>query len=45
MEGLDGTHTIEQIISKADQIYNEKIDLYTLERDEPQNLYENLILK
>ena len=42
MEGLDGTHTIEQIISKADQIYNEKIDLYTLERDEPQNLYERV---
>ena len=42
MDSIDSNQTIEQIITHADKIYNDKIDLYTTERDEPENLYERV---
>lgn len=42
MKSISSASTYDQIVSEADKIYNEKINLYEIGSDNPENLFEEM---
>ena len=42
MQSVGSSYTFNEIIEAADKIYNEQIDLYSVERTVPENLFEEM---